>query len=75
MVEKNVNQLPPKQRPTKQSLVLDNPSQSSYIAYQPEAKGNDYISPQILNALMRFRGTPTKDPNLHLREFSDLCKF
>ena len=56
-------------------FILDNPNQSSCIAYQPEAEGNYYISLQILNALKHFRGTPTKDLNLHLREFSDLCKF
>jgi hypothetical protein len=75
MAEQNVNQPPPKRRPMKQSFILDNPNQTSCIAYQPEAKGNYYISPQILNTLTHFKGTPTEDPNLHLREFTDLCKF
>ena len=69
------NQPPPVRRPMKQSFNPDNLNQSSCIAYQPEAEGNYYISPQILNALMHFRSTPTKDANLHIREFSDLCKF
>jgi hypothetical protein len=74
-VAQNVNQPPPERRPMKQSFIPDNPNQSSCIAYQPEAEGNYYISPQILNAWTHFRGTPTEDPNLHLREFSNLCKF
>ena len=65
----NVNQ------PMKQSFIADNPNQSSCIAYQPEVEGNYYISPQILNVLTHFRGTPIKDPKLHLKERSDLCKF
>jgi hypothetical protein len=69
------NQPPPERRPMKQAFIPDNPNQTSCIAYQPEAEGNYYISPQILNALTHFRGTPTEDPNLHLREFTDLCKF
>jgi hypothetical protein len=69
------NQPPPERRPMKQAFIPDNPNQTSCIAYQPEAQGNYYISPQILNALTHFRGTPTEDPNLHLREFTDLCKF
>jgi hypothetical protein len=59
----------------KQSFIVDNPNQSSCIAYQPKAEGNYYISPQILNALTHFRGPPTEDPNLYLREFSNICKF
>jgi hypothetical protein len=59
----------------KQSFIPDNPNQPSCIAYQLVAEGNYYISPQILNALTHFGGTPTEDPNLHLREVSDLCKF
>ena len=69
------NQPPLVRRPMKQSYIPNNPNQSSCIAYQPKAKGNYYISPLILNALTHFRGTPTEDPNLHIREFSDLCKF
>jgi hypothetical protein len=75
MVEQLVNQPPLERRPMKQSFILDNPNQTSCIAYQSKAKGNYYISLQILNALTHFRGTPTEDPNLHLREFTDLCKF
>jgi hypothetical protein len=70
-----VNQPPSERRPMKQSFILDNPNQSSCIAYQLEAEGNYYISLQILNALTHFRGTPTEDPNLHFMEFSDLRKF
>jgi hypothetical protein len=40
-----VNQPPPERRPMKQAFILDNPNQTSCIAYQPEAKGNYYISP------------------------------
>ena len=69
------NKLPPIRRPMKQFYIPDNLNQSSCIAYQPKAEVNYYISPQILNALMHFRGTPTEDPNLHVREFLDLCKF
>jgi hypothetical protein len=75
MAEQNVNQPPPERRPMKQSFIPHNPNQPSCIAYQPEAEGNYYISPQILNALTHFRGTATEDSNLYLREFSDLCKF
>jgi hypothetical protein len=75
MAEQHVNQPQPQRRPMKQSYIPDNPNQSSCIAYQPEAEGNYYISPQILNALTHFRGTPIEDPNLRIREFSDLCKF
>jgi hypothetical protein len=65
MVEQHVNQTqlvnqpPPKRKPMKQSFIPDNPNQSSCIAYQMEVEGNYYISLQILNALMHFRGTPT----------------
>jgi hypothetical protein len=45
MAAQNVNQPPPKRRPMKQSFILDNPNQSSCIAYQLEAEGNYYISP------------------------------
>ena len=75
MVEQNVNQPPLECRPMKQSFIPHNPNQPSCIAYQPEVEGNYYISPQILNVLMHFRGTTTEDPKLHLREFFDLCKF
>ena len=75
MAKQIVNQPPPERRPMKQSFILDNLNQSSCIAYQPEAEGNYYISLQIHNALTHFKGTPTEDPNLHLREFIDLCKF
>jgi hypothetical protein len=75
MVAQNANQPPLERRPMKQSFITDNPNHSSCIAYQPEAEGNYYISQQILNKLTHFRGTPTEDPNLHLREFFDLCKF
>ena len=75
MAEQNVNQSPPERRPMKQSFIPDNLNQPSCITYQPEAEGNHYISPQILNALTHFRGTPTEDLNLHLRKFSNLCKF
>jgi hypothetical protein len=75
MAEQFVNQPPPEQRPMKQCFIPHNPNQPSCIAYQPEAEGNYYISPQILIALTHFRGTATEDPNLHLREFFDLCKF
>jgi hypothetical protein len=70
-----INQPPQERKPMKQAFIPDNPNQTSCIAYQPEAQGNYYISPQILNALTHFRGTPTEDPNLHIREFTDLCKF
>jgi hypothetical protein len=70
-----VNQPPPERRPMKQAFIPDNLNQTSCIAYQPEAEGNYYISPQILNALTHFRGTLTEDPNLHIREFTNLCKF
>jgi hypothetical protein len=75
MAEQHVNQPPPERRPMKQSFIPDNPNQTSCITYQPEAEGNYYISTQILNALTHFRGTPTKDPNLHIKEFIDICKF
>jgi hypothetical protein len=75
MVEQVVNQSPPERRPMKQSFIPYNPNQPSCIAYQPQVEGNYYISPQILNVLTHFRGTDTEDPNLHLRDFSDFCKF
>jgi hypothetical protein len=81
MAEQFVNQQPPvnhpspEQRPMKQSFIPHNPKQPSCIAYQPEVEGNYYISLQILNVLTHFRGTAIEDPNLHLREFFDLCKF
>jgi hypothetical protein len=67
-----VNQPPPERRPMKQAFIPDNPNQTSCIAYELEAESNYYISPQILNALTHFRGTPIEDPNLHIREFTDL---
>ena len=75
MAEQLVNEQPPVRRPMKQSFILQNLNQPSCIAYQPEAEGNYYISPQILNALTHFGGTATKDPHLHLREFFDLYKL
>ena len=70
-----VNQPPSARRPMKQSFIPQNPNQPSCIAYQLEAKGNYYLSLQILNALTHFRGTANENAHLHLREFSDLCKF
>ena len=45
MAAQNVNPPPPTRRSMKQSFILDNPNQSSCIAYQPEVEGNYYISP------------------------------
>ena len=59
-----MNQPPPVRRPMKQYFIPQNPNQPSCIAYQPEAEGNFYISPKILNALTHFKGTTLEGSTL-----------
>jgi hypothetical protein len=57
----------------KSSFILQNLNQPSCIAYQPNAQGSFNLSPHLLNMLPHFRGTPSEDPYLHIRDFFDLC--
>jgi hypothetical protein len=61
-------------RPMKSSFIPQNLNQPSCIAYQPNAQGSFNLSPHLLNMLPHFRGTPSEDPYLHIRDFFDLCK-
>ena len=61
-------------RPMKDSFVPQNLNQPSCIAYQPNVQGSFNLSPQLLNMVPHYRGTPSEDPYLHIRDFFDLCK-
>lgn len=62
------------QRPMKDSFVPQNLNQPSCIAYQPIVQGSFNLSHQLLNMVQDYRGTPSEDPYLHIRDFFDLCK-
>lgn len=64
----------PVRRPMKDSFVPQNLNQPSCIAYQPNVQGSFNLSPQLLNMVPHYRGTPSEDPYLHIRDFFDLCK-
>jgi hypothetical protein len=64
----------PERKPMKSSFIPQNLNQPSCIAYQPNAQGSFNLSPHLLNMLPHFRGTPSEDPYLHIRDFFDLCK-
>jgi len=57
----------------KSSFIPQNPNQPSCIAFQPNVQSNFDLSP-LLNMVPHYRGTPTEDPYLHIRDFFDLCK-
>jgi hypothetical protein len=64
---------PPERKPMKSSFIPQNPNEPSCIAFQPNVHSNFDLSP-LLNMVPHYRGTPTEDPYLHIRDFFDLCK-
>jgi len=72
MVEVRIEN-PPKQKPMKSSFIPQNSNQPSCIACQPNVQSNFDLS-SLLNMVPHYRGTPTEDPYLHIRDFFDLCK-
>jgi hypothetical protein len=64
---------PSEWKPMKSSFIPQNPNQPSCIAFQPNVQSNFDLS-LLLNMVPHYRGTPTEDPYLHIRDFFDLCK-
>jgi hypothetical protein len=64
----------PERKPMKSSFIPQNLNQPSCIAFQPTVQSNFNLSPHLLNMVPHYRGTPTEDPYLHIRDFFDLCK-
>jgi hypothetical protein len=65
---------PLERKPMKSSFIPQNLNQLSCIAFQRNVQSNFNLSPHLLNIVPHYRGTPTKDPYLHIRDFFDLCK-
>jgi hypothetical protein len=64
----------PERKPMKSSFIPQNLNQPSCIAFQLNVHSNFNLSPHLLNMVPHYRGTPTKDPYLHIRDFFDLYK-
>jgi hypothetical protein len=62
----------PERKPIKSSFIPRNLNRPSCIAFQPNVQRNFNLSPHLLNMVSHYRGTPTKDPYLHIRDFFDL---
>jgi hypothetical protein len=64
----------PERKPMNSSFIPQNLNQPSCIAFQPNMQSNFNLSLHLLNMDPHYRGTPTEDPYLHIRDFFDLCK-
>jgi hypothetical protein len=58
----------------KSSFIPQNLNQPSCIAFQLNVQSNFNLSPHLLSMVPHYRGTPTEDPYLHIRDFFDICK-
>jgi len=65
---------PPERKPMKSSFIPQNRNLPSCIAFQPNVQSNFNLSPDLLSTVPHYRGTPTEDPYLQIRDFFDLCK-
>jgi hypothetical protein len=63
------------QKLMKSSFIQQNLNQSSCIAFQINVQSNFNLSHHLLNMVPHYRGTPTEDRYLHIRDFFDLCKM
>ena len=61
-------------KPLKASFIPTNVAQPSCISFTPPAASTYSLSPQLINSVPHFFGKPYEDPNMHLREFYDLCR-
>jgi hypothetical protein len=66
---------PPERKPMKSSFIPQNLNQPSCIAFQPNVQSNFNLVPHLLNMVPHYKGTPTEDPYLHIRNFFILCKM
>jgi len=74
MAEAHVENLP-EWNLMKSSFVPQNLNQPLCIAFQPNVQRNFNLSPHLLNMVPHYRGTPTDEPYLLIRDFFDLCKM
>ncbi|XP_062006666.1 uncharacterized protein LOC133723817 [Rosa rugosa] len=62
-------------KPLKDAFVPTASESPSCIAYTPPGNQAFSIPMQLLNSLPKYSGTPSEDPNVHIREFLDICKL
>lgn len=65
----------PERKSMKSFFIPKNLNQLSCITFQPNVQSDFNLSPHLLNMVPHYRGTPTEDPYLHIRDFFDLCKM
>ncbi|XP_038697981.1 uncharacterized protein LOC119995539 [Tripterygium wilfordii] len=68
------NAMAEEEKPLKAFFVPTNLAQPSCIAFTPTTASTYSISPQLINSVPHFYGKSMEDPNMHLREFYDLCR-
>ena len=61
--------------PLKSAFVPTAPESPSCIAFTVPNEANFSIPVQLLGQLPKYSGSPMEDPNVHLREFLDICRL
>ena len=59
----------------KNAFIPTTPESPSCIAFIPPDEANFSIPVQLLGQLPKYSGSSMEDPNVHLREFLDICKL
>ncbi|KAL6178971.1 hypothetical protein ACLB2K_050487 [Fragaria x ananassa] len=59
----------------KDSFVPTATDSPSCIDYTPPGNHSFSIHVQLLGQLPKYTGSPSEDPNVHIREFLDICKL
>ncbi|XP_040375186.1 uncharacterized protein LOC121052996 [Rosa chinensis] len=62
-------------RPLKDAFVPTTSESPSCIDYTPDGNHAYSIPVQLINSLPEYMGSPSEDPNVHIREFLDICKL
>ncbi|XP_024200473.1 uncharacterized protein LOC112203783 [Rosa chinensis] len=62
-------------RPLKDAFVPTASKSPSCIDYTPDVNHAYSIPVQLINSLPKYMGSPSEDPNVHIREFLDICKL
>ncbi|XP_024195919.1 uncharacterized protein LOC112199095 [Rosa chinensis] len=62
-------------RPLKDAFVPTASESPSCIDYTPDGNHAYSIPVQLINSLPKYMGSPSEDPNVHIREFLDICKL
>lgn len=73
-VKEEVKMADDERKPLKAAFVPTNLAQPSCINFTPPPAATYTIPSQLIHSVPQFRGTPSEDPHLHLREFADLCR-